>query len=79
MRIGIGNTRFHLRLRKYRDMTKETKIMILLDRRDESMEKLIAEYNYRSIGVKDILGLTMWKIEEEDKIEKEFIKGIMEL
>lgn len=60
-------------------MTKETKIMVLLDKRDEAMEKLIAEYNYRSIGVKDILDLTMWKIEEKDKIEKAFIKGIMEL
>ncbi len=64
-------------------MTKETKIMLLLDKRDEALQKLDEEYNSRyateGMMISETLELNMWHTEEKDKIEKAFIKGVMEL
>ena len=64
-------------------MTKEAKIMVLLDKRDEALKKLDEEYSsqYATEGMtaKETLELNMWHTEQKDKIEKDFIKGVMEL
>lgn len=64
-------------------MTKEAKIMILLDKRDEALKKLNEEYSsqYATEGMtaEKTLELNMWHTEQKDKIEKDFIKGVMEL
>lgn len=64
-------------------MTKEAKIMLFLDERDEALKKIDQEYNSRyaaeGITATGTIALNMWHTEERDKIEKAFIKNVMEL
>ena len=57
--------------------------MLFLDERDEALKKIDKEYNSRyateGITAKGTIELNMWHTEERDKIEKAFIKNVMEL
>lgn len=79
---------FNQKLRKApnkedKDMTKETRLMLLLDERDEAMAKIDAIYddNYASEGstAESTLELNMWYEEEKGKIENKYIQSIVEL
>ena len=64
-------------------MTKETRLMLLLDERDEAMAKIDAIYddNYASedINAEGTLEINMWYEEEKGKIEKKYFESIFEL
>ncbi len=69
-------------------MTKQTKIILALDERDEAMQSLKDAYEVRFGALKvneagetnrhDILELNAWYTQEENKINNDFIREITE-
>ena len=67
-------------------MTREMKIKIALDVRDEKIKDLKEEYSFRFGELRvndcgetnrhDLLDLKEWYVEEQNKIDNEFIKAI---
>ncbi len=69
-------------------MTKQTKIILALDKRDKAMQNLKDNYKVRfgalqvneagEINRHDLLELNAWHTQEENKINNDFIREITE-
>lgn len=64
-------------------MTKETKIALLLDEYNEKKEEIknIYDDNYAAVDMtpEKTIELNMWSVEEDNKLEKWFIKSLKDI